>query len=172
MAGDTEVHQLAPSVVDDEEDVEYAARGGGDGEEVDRGETLAVVGEKCAPSLPFVGMGRAPGHGARYGALGDLEPELQDLIERAETRSRLLPLKDSDLLSEREVLQYQVGPAGEDRDENPGDGQSVAEHPRTMMAVGREGNRTRPRSLRVSCTAAQLVEGQGGRGCGEAHPFP
>jgi hypothetical protein len=32
---------------------------------------------------------------------------------------------------------------------------------------GRGGNRARPRALRVSCTRAQLVEGQGARGHGE-----
>ena len=80
MAGNTEVHQHAPGMVDDEEeDVEHAERGGGDREEVDRGDALKVVGEKGAPSLPFVGMGRAPGHGARDGAFGDLKAELQDL---------------------------------------------------------------------------------------------
>ena len=43
MGGNTEVQQLAPRVVDDEEDVEHAERGGGDREEVDRGDDLAVV---------------------------------------------------------------------------------------------------------------------------------
>ena len=245
MAGDTEVHQHAPGVVDDKEDVEHAERGGGDREKVDRGDDLAVAGEKGAPSLPFVGIGRAPGHGARDGAFGDLKAELLDLavdarctprrmlgghpanegsdlrrrarsssaaprlpapvppeplampaddglglddgerllpsrpaaaqgkpeesIGRAETRSRLLPSEDSKLLSEREVLQDQVGPAAEDREENPGDGQSVAEHPRTMTAVGTEGNLVRPRALRVSCTGTQLVEEQGGRGLWRGH---
>ena len=83
-----EVHQHAPGMVDDEEDVEHAERGGGDREEVDRGDALAVVGEKGAPSLPFVGMSRAPGHGARDGALGDLEPELQDLAVDARRTPR------------------------------------------------------------------------------------
>jgi len=246
MGGDTEVHELAPSVVEDEEDVEHAERGGGDHEEVDRGDDLAVVGGKGAPSLPFVGRSRAPGHGAGDGALGDLQAELLDLavnagraparilsghpanegadlgrcarsssaaprrpapvppeplampaddglglddgqrllpsrpaaaqgkpedsIGRAETRSRLLPSEDSKLLAEREVLQDQVRPAGEDREESPGDGQSMVEHPRTMTAVETEGNGARPRALRVSCTGAQLVEGQGERGYGEAHP--
>jgi len=64
--------------------------------------------------------------------------------------------------------QDQVGPAGEDREESPGDGQSVVEHPRTMTAVGTEGNRARPRAVRVSCIGTQLVEEQGGRGYGEA----
>jgi hypothetical protein len=42
------VHPLAPSVVDDEEDMEHAERGGGDGEELDCGDDLAVVGERGA----------------------------------------------------------------------------------------------------------------------------
>jgi len=81
----------------------------------------------------------------------------------------VLALEDSELLAEREVLQDQVGPAGEDREASPGDGQSVVEHPRATTAVGTEGNRARPRALRVSCIGTQLVEGQGGRGCGEGH---
>jgi len=71
--------RYAPSVVDDEEDVEHAERGGWDREEVDRGDDLAVVGEKGAPSLPFVGIGRVPEHAARDGAFGDLKAELLDL---------------------------------------------------------------------------------------------
>ncbi len=189
MAGDTEVQQYAPSVVDDEEDVEHTERGGGDREEVDRGDGLAVVGEKGAPSLPCVGISRAPGHKARDRAFGDLKTELLDLavdarrsprsrpaaaqgqpedpIGQADARSRVLPSEDGKLLSEREVLEDQVGPAGEDREESPGDGKSAVEHPRTMMAVGTEGNRARLRAIRVSCTGTQLVEGQGGRGIGE-----
>ncbi len=219
MGSHTQVHQLAPGVVDDEEDIKHAERDGGNREEVDRGDDLAVVGEEGAPSLPFVGMGRAPGHEARNRALGDLEAELQDLavdarrtprrvlgghpanedsdlgccarsssagprlpapvppealampaddglglddgerllpsrpaaaqdnpedaIGRAETRPRLLPLEDSELLSEREVLQDQVGPSGEEREEGLGDGHSMIEHPRTMTAVGAEDNRCR-----------------------------
>ena len=81
----------------------------------------------------------------------------------------MLPSEDSELLSEREVLQDQISPAGEDREESPGNGQSMVEHPRTMTAVGTEGNRARPRALRVSCTGVQLVEEQGGRGYGETH---
>jgi hypothetical protein len=80
----------------------------------------------------------------------------------------VLPSEDSELLPEREVFQDQVGPVGEHREESLGDCQSVVEHRRTMKAVGTEGNRTRPRALRISCTGAQLVEEQGGRGCGEA----
>ena len=53
----------------------------------------------------------------------------------------MLPSEDSELPAEREVLQDQVGPAGEDREESPGDGQSAVEHPRTMTAVGTEGTR-------------------------------
>ena len=83
----------------------------------------------------------------------------------------MLPSEDSKLLPEREVLQDQVGPAGEDREECPGDGKSAVEHPRTMTAVGTEGNRARPRAIRVSCTGAQLVEEQGGRGYGETQPL-
>jgi hypothetical protein len=78
-------------VVDDEEDVEHAERGGGDGEEVDRGDDLAAVGENGAPSLPFVGMGRAPGHEARNRALGDLKAELLDLaVDARRTPRRIL----------------------------------------------------------------------------------
>ena len=83
----------------------------------------------------------------------------EDSIGRAETRSRALPSEDSELLSEREVLQDQVGPAGEDRDESLGDGKEAVEHPRTMTAVGTGGNRVRPRAIRVSCRGTQLVEG-------------
>jgi len=79
----------------------------------------------------------------------------------------VLALEDSELLAEREVLQDQVGPTGEDCEASPGDGQSVVEHPRTTTAVGTEGNQARPRALRVSRTGAHLVEGQGGRGRGE-----
>ena len=240
------MHQLATSVVDDEEDVKHAERGGGDREEVDRGDDLAVVAEERSPALTRRWIDWTPGHEAGDGALGDDEAEFLDLavnawraprrilgrhpvnesadlgrcagassvaprlpapvptealampaddglglhdgerllpsrpaaaqgkpeesIGRAETRSRLLPSEDSKLLAEREVLQDQVGPAGEDREESPGDGQSMVEHPRTMTAVETEGNGARPRALRVSCTGAQLVEGQGERGYGEAHP--
>ena len=83
----------------------------------------------------------------------------------------MLALEDRTLLAEREVLQDQVGPAGEDREESRGDGPSGVEHPRTMKAVGTEGNRAYPRAIRVSCTEAQLVEEQGGRGYGEAERF-
>jgi hypothetical protein len=86
------------------------------------------------------------------------------------TMASVLALEDSELLVEREVLQDQVGPVGEDREESPGDGQSVVEHPRTMTAVGTEGNRARPRALRVSRTGTHPVEEQGGRGYGEAQP--
>ncbi len=41
-----------------------------------------------------------------------------------------------------------------------------------MTAVGTEGNRARPRALRVSCTGVQLVEEQGGRGYGETQLCP
>jgi hypothetical protein len=81
----------------------------------------------------------------------------------------LLPSEDGELLSEREVLQDQVGPAGEDREESPGDGKSAVQHPRTMPTVGTEGNRAYPRAIRVSCIGTQLAEGQGGRGYGEGH---
>ena len=91
MGGDTEVQQLAPSVMDDEEDVEHAERGGRDREAVDRGDDLAVVGEKGAPAVPFLGMGRAPGHRARDGALGDLKAEPQDLaVDARRTPRRIL----------------------------------------------------------------------------------
>ena len=94
----------------------------------------------------------------------------EESIGRAETRSRFRPLEDSKALSEREVLQDQVGPAGEERGESPGDGQSADEHPRAMIAAGTEGNRARPRAIRVSCIGTQLVVGQGGRGFGEGQP--
>jgi hypothetical protein len=61
MADDTQVHQHAPGVVDDKEDVEHSERGGRDREEVDRGDDLAVIGEEGAPSSPFVRMSRASG---------------------------------------------------------------------------------------------------------------
>ena len=48
----------------------------------------------------------------------------------------MLPSEDGELLAQREVLDDQVGPAGEDREESPGDGKSAVEHPRTMTAVG------------------------------------
>lgn len=80
----------------------------------------------------------------------------------------MLALGDRTLMAEREILPDQVGPAGEDREESPGDGHSVFEHPRTAKAVGTEGNRVHPRAIQVSCTGAQLVEEQGGRGYGEA----
>jgi hypothetical protein len=52
------------------------------------------------------------GHPASQGSdLGQGQPE--DSIGRAETRSRALPSEDGELLSEREVLQDQVGPAGD-----------------------------------------------------------
>ena len=76
-------------------------------------------------------------------------------------------MEDSELLAEREVLYDRVGPAGEDCEESPGGGRSAVEHPRTMTAVGTEGNQARPQAIRVSCTGAQLVEGQGGPGVGE-----
>ena len=79
----------------------------------------------------------------------------------------MLPSKDGKLLSEREVLQDQVGPAGEDREESPGDGKSAVEHPRAMMAVAMAGNQARLPAIRVSCTGTQLLEGRGGRGLGE-----
>ena len=109
------------------------------------------AGERLLPSRPAAAKGK---------------PE--ESIGRAETRSRLLPSEDSNLLSEREVLQDQVGPAGEEREESPGDAQSMVEHPRTMTAVGTEGNRARPPALRVPRIGMQLVEEQGGRGYGEA----
>ena len=49
----------------------------------------------------------------------------EESIGRAETRSRVLPSEDGELLSEREVLQGQAGPAGEDREESPGDGKNA-----------------------------------------------
>ena len=48
----------------------------------------------------------------------------------------MLPLEDGKLLAEREVLQDQVGPAGEKRDESPDDGKEAVEHPRTITAAG------------------------------------
>ena len=62
----------------------------------------------------------------------------------------MLALEDRKLLAEREVLQDQVGPAGEDREDSPGDGKRAVEHPRAMTAVETEGNRARPRALRIS----------------------
>jgi len=109
------------------------------------------AGERLLPSRPAAAQGN---------------PE--DSIGSAETRSRVLALEDSELLAEREVLQDQVGPAGEDREESPGDGEWVAEHPGTMTAHRTEGNRAHPRAIRLSCTGAQLVEGEGGWGYGEA----
>jgi len=53
-----------------------------------------VDGERLLPSRPPAAQG---------------QPE--ESIGRAETRSRLLPSEDGELLSEREVLQAQVGPA-------------------------------------------------------------
>ena len=73
------------------------------------------------------------------------------------------------LLAEREVLVHEVRAAGEDRYESPDDGKEAVEHPRTMTAVGAEGNRAHPRAIRVACTGTQLVEGQGGLGYGEEH---
>lgn len=64
--------------------------------------------------------------------------------------------------------QDQVGPVGEDRAESPGDGKSAVEQPRTMTAIGTESNRALPRAIRLSCVGAQLIEGQGGQGYGEA----
>ena len=83
----------------------------------------------------------------------------EDSIGRAETRSRVLPSEDGKLRSEREVFQDQVGPAGEDRQESPGDGKSAVQHPRTMAELGTEGNRARPPVSRVSRIGTQLVEG-------------
>ena len=100
-------------------------------------------GERFPPSRPAAAQGK---------------PE--ESIGRAETRSRLLPSEDSKLLSEREVLQDQVGPAGEDREESPGDGQSLVEHPRTMPAVGTEGNRAHPRALRGFCKGRNSLKGK------------
>lgn len=74
---------------------------------------------------------------------------------------------DSKLLSEREVLQNQVGPAGEDRERSPGDGKGAFAHPRSIPALGTEGKRALLREIRVPCTGTQLVDGQGGRGLGE-----
>jgi len=71
--------RYASGMVNDEENGEHTERGGGDREEVDRGDHLAVVGEKGAPSLPFVGIGRVPEHAARDGAFGDLKAERLDL---------------------------------------------------------------------------------------------
>ena len=71
----------------------------------------------------------------------------------------MLPSEDGKLWSEREVLQDQVGPAGEDRQESPGDGKSAVQHPRTMAELGTEGNRARPPVSRVSCIGTELVEG-------------
>ncbi len=206
-----------------------------------------MVVEKGEPSLPFVGIGPVPGHGARHRALGELKAKLLNLpvdarhsscwilgshpvnggtdvgscarsssvaprcpapgplealampaddglgldgvehflparppaaqgereesIGCAETRSRLRPSEDGKLLSEREVFRDQVGPAGEDREQIPGDEKGAVEHPRTMLAVRAEGNRAYLRAIRVSCRGTQLVEGQGGRGCGEGQPL-
>jgi hypothetical protein len=78
------------------------------------------------------------------------------------------PSEDGELLSEREDLQDQVGPATEDREESPGDGKSAVEHPRTITAVRTESKRARPRAIRESCIGTQLVEAQAGWGYGEA----
>jgi hypothetical protein len=51
MPGATEVDQLALSVVDDEAEAEHAERRGGDHEEVDRGDDLAMVAEDRSPAL-------------------------------------------------------------------------------------------------------------------------
>jgi hypothetical protein len=104
-------------------------------------------GERLLPSRPAVAQGK---------------PE--ESIGCTETRSRLLPPEDSKSLSEREVLQEQVGPAGEEREESPGDGQSMLKHPRTRTALRTEGNRARPPAPRAPCVGTELVEEQGGRG--------
>jgi hypothetical protein len=57
------------------------------------------------------------------------------------------------LLSERDVLQDQVGPAGEDRPENPERGEKEADHPRAMQAG----------SVAVSQSSAAAVGGLSAR---------
>ncbi len=69
------------------------------------------------------------------------------------------PPEDGELVAEREVLDHEVGAAGEDRDESPDDRKEAVGHLRTMMAVRPEGNRARPPLSRVSCIGTQLVEG-------------
>ena len=79
--------------------------------------------------------------------------------EAGQKALQALLVEDGEPLSEREVFQDQVGPAGEDREESLGDGKSAVQHPRTMAALGTEGNRARPPVSRVSCIGTQLVEG-------------
>jgi len=53
----------------------------------------------------------------------------------------VLASEDGELLAESEVLHDEVGPAGEDREESPGDGKSALEDPRTTTAVTTEHRR-------------------------------
>jgi hypothetical protein len=81
-------------------------------------------GERFLPSRPPATQGKPEGS-----------------IERAETRWTVLPSEDGERLSEREVLQHQVGPAGDAREERPGGGKIAVEHPRTMTTVTTERRR-------------------------------
>jgi hypothetical protein len=77
VLGDVEVDDPPAVVGEDDEDEEDAEASGRDGEEVDRDQVADVVSEERPPGLR--GAGAALGHEAGYGALADVDTELQEL---------------------------------------------------------------------------------------------
>jgi hypothetical protein len=63
-------------------------------------------------------------------------------VDHAKAGSGDLPLEDGELLAEREVLDHEIGAAGEDRPEDPDRGEKEAEPSRTMQARGTAVNQT------------------------------
>jgi hypothetical protein len=79
MFGHVEVNELPPVMAEDDEDIEDAEGGGGDGEEVAGSDVGDVVGQKGPPGLGrrLLGTHHVLGHGP----LGDLVAQQQEFGE-------------------------------------------------------------------------------------------
>lgn len=94
---DIEVEDLATGVVDDEQDVEDAEGDGRDGEEIHGGDDIPMVPEEGPPVLPGSRWCRPLWHVTGNCALGDLDPELEQLsVDSGCTPGWILPAQATD----------------------------------------------------------------------------
>ena len=75
VSSDSGVQDAVPAMGDHEETVDHSKRQRGHGEEVHRSDRLAVVAQKCRPSLSQLRVSRRLPHPTQNGALRDNETE-------------------------------------------------------------------------------------------------
>src|SRR5262249_9142898 len=128
MLGDVEVDYTPAGVGEDDEDKEDTEANAGHGEEVDRDQVADVVSEECPPGRR--GWGTTLRHGARDGALSDVDAELppqgvsgghvpdkgSDLGIDARTTAGRPTRKPGPVLAEAAALQAQDGGWGHDHE--------------------------------------------------------